>query len=561
MSEVYTVLSPWAEADVDAQVGLSPRLDTLSGKTIGLFANFKGHSALILDSIAQGISREYPDIRFTRFVYPIETSEILHDEAYANSFREWLGGCDAVISGYGDDGSSTMYHGMNTAAIERMGIPTVSINKSKVSSNAVRGAEMRMVPNLRCAVCEVPDLSLYPKEDFDEIISRNVAPMLPQVIVQLTKPLEPHELTPPEDKASAAAKATYSGTYNEINKLFYLKGFTNGTPIVPPTRDAVDEMLRGTNLPPDEVVGILMPMRGKATVEKLAVNAVMAGCLPTYFPLVIAIAKTMADPRISLTGWMCSVAGFAPMILVNGPIRHQIGLNCTDNVLSPYYLPNTSIARAMSLITLNIAGIRPGIEDKAYGGHEARGGVCFGEDEENSPWEPYHVSEGFAPEDSTVTLVWFQNRSMIKGNQDPVNNMKVLCATDDIGFNPGATFVISHSFAKTLADAGFSKKQVIDYVSEYARKPASEAPIRWLKANNHLPETVPLPLDDSVSVRKYWDPRYLHIVVSTGGAMPRGCTMCGGGDHGGPVTTRLEFPDSWEALLSEYGDYLDIGYV
>lgn len=561
MSEKFTVLSPWAEADVDEQVGLSPRLSTFSNKTIGLFANFKGHSALILDAISLAIAKEFPDVKFTKYVYPVETTEIMHDPAYADSFTQWLEGCDAVIAGYGDDGSSTMYHGMNTAAIERMGIPAVSINKSDVSSNAVRGAAMRMVPGLRCAVCEVPDLSLYPKEDFEAIIYTKIQPTVSKIIEQLTRPLDGFEANPPVNRAAAASKAVFTGNYNEINKAFYLHGFTNGTPIVPPTREAVDEMLRGTDLPADEVIGVLMPMRGKATVEKLAINAVMAGCLPTHFPLVIAIAKTMANPRISLTGWMCSVAGFAPLILINGPIRHAISLNCTDNVLSPYYLANTALARAMVLITLNIAGIRPGLEDKAYGGHEARGGVCFGEDEENSPWEPYHVSEGFNPDDSTVTLVWFQNRTMIKGNQDPINNMKILCATDDIGFNPGATFIISHTFAKTLANAGFSKQQVIDYVAEYARKPAGEAPIRWLKDNNHLPLTVPLPLDDSFSVRKYWDTRFLHIVVSTGGAMPRGCTMCGGGDHGGPVTTKVELPVKWEELISEYRDYSEINYV
>ena len=215
----------------------------------------------------------------------------------------------------------------------------------------------------------------------------------------------------------------------------------------------------------------------------------------------------------------------------------------------------------MFLITLNIAGIRPGTEDKAYGGHEARGGVCFGEDEEHSPWEPYHVSLGYSPKDSTVTLVWFQNRSMIKGSGDAVGNMKILCAADDIGFNPGATFIVSHTFAKTLAQAGFSKQGVLDYVCEYARKPAGEAPLRWLRANHHLPENVPLAMDNSFSVRKYWSAKYLHLVVSTNGAMPRGCAMLGGGDHGGPVTAKARLPKNWDRLLQEYADYADSHYV
>ena len=269
----------------------------------------------------------------------------------------------------------------------------------------------------------------------------------------------------------------------------------------------------------------------------------------------------MADPALSLPGWQCSVAGFAPMIIVNGPVRRDIALNSTDNVLSPYYLANTSLARAMALITLNIAGIRPGSEDKAYGGHEARGGVCFGEDEENSPWEPYHVSLGYTPEDSTVTLVWCQNRSMIKGSSDPVGNMKILCDTEDIGFNPGATFVVSHTFAKTLSGAGFTKQGVLDYVCEYARKSAADIPLGWLRANHHVPESVPLPLDGSFSARKYCDKKYLHLVVSTGGAMPRGCAMLGGGDHGGPITAKVQLPQRWPELLEEYAGWSELEYV
>ncbi|MCC8079687.1 MAG: hypothetical protein LIO57_06485 [Oscillospiraceae bacterium] len=561
MSEKYTVLSPWSDAAVEEQVGLSPRLNTLNGKTIGLFANFKGHSVTVLDVIAEKIKESYPDVCFTSYQYPIETTEIMLDNNYAESFKEWATGCDGIIAGYGDDGSSTMYHGMNTAAAERLGIPCVSIDKVNVVMNAVRGAAYRMVPNLRCVTCDVPDLSLYNPSEKEGIVRANVEPIAGDVIRAMITPLTETEENPPEADTIKYAKATFSGTYEDINKQFYLLGFTNGTPIVPPTREAVDDMLRGTDLAPNTILGTLPPKQGIITVEKLAVNAVMAGCLPIFFPVVIAIAKAMADPKLSLVGWQCSVAGFAPMIIINGPVRHDIHLNCVDNVLSPYYIANTSIARAMALITLNIAGIRPSQEDRAYGGHEARGGVCFGENEEESPWEPYHVSEGFKPEDSTVTLVWFQNRSMIKGNNDPINNMKILCATDDIGYNPGATFILSHTFAKTLSNAGFSKQGALDYICEYARKPASEAPIAWLKNNNHLPETAPLPMDGSFSVRKYWNTKYLHIVVSTGGAMPRGCSMLGGGDHGGPITVKIELPQNWNSLVREFREYGDIHYV
>lgn len=560
MSEIYTVLSPWSEADVEKQIGLCPRLDTLSGKTIGLFANFKGHSLMILETLSCILAQQFQNVAFKSFQYPHADEIRLNPEWFAK-LQDWVRDCDGVIAAYGDDGSSTMYHGMNAAAIERLGVPTVSIAKRAVATNAARGAAMRMVPNLRLITTEVPDLSLYPKDSFQAIITENLEPIVSQVVDGLLRPLTEEEAHPSESASVKYAKAAFTGTYEEINRQFYLLGFTNGTPIVPPTREAVDNMLRGTDLAPDTVLGVLAPKQGVITVEKLAVNAVMAGCLPTYFPLVIAIAQALADPEISVPGWQCSVAGFAPMIIVNGPVRKDIDLNCVGNVLSPYFLPNTSLARVLALITLNIAGIRPTQEDKAYGGHEARGGVCFGEDEEESPWEPYHVSLGFAPEDSTVTLVWFQNRSMIKGNNDPVNNIKILCGTDDIGFNPGATFIVSHTFAKTLSGIGMSKQDVLNYVCEYARKPASQAPIRWLRENNHLPEGVPLPLDDTFSVRKYWNVKYLHLVVSTSGAMPRGCAMLGGGDHGGPVTKKVVMPKNWDALVAEYKDYGNIRYI
>lgn len=560
MSENYTVLSPWSNADVDEQIGLAPRLSTLNGKIIGLFANFKGHSALILKELSRLIAQQWPDVHFTSFEYPF-ADEIAENEQWLGKYRAWLAGCDGLISAYGDDGSSTMYHGMNTALAERLGVPTVIVAKSDVSGNAVRGAAMRMVPNLRCVTAEIPDLSLYPRDCFDEIISSNTGSVVGKVTEALMQPLSQDEAEPPPSSSARYANEIFTGSYEELNKRFYLLGFTNGTPIVPPTRSAVENMLRGTDLPGDTVLGILPPKRGILTVEKLAVNAVMAGCLPTYFPILIAMARAFSDPRISVMGWMCSVAGFAPMIIVNGPVRRDIDLNCTENVLSPYFLPNTSIARALSLITLNIAGIRPTQEDRAYGGHEARGGVCFGEDEEHSPWEPYHVTQGFAPEDSTVTLVWFQNRSMIKGSSDAVSNMKILCGTDDIGFAPGATFVISHTFAETLSNAGFTKRQVLEYITEYARKPASEAPLRWLRENNHLPESAPLPMDGSFSVRKYWDINKLRIIVSTSGAMPRGCAMLGGGDHGGPVTKKIDLPRNWLKLVDEYKEYGSVSYV
>jgi len=555
----YEALSPWAESLSGELAGIAPRLDTLSGKTIGMFAHFKGHALIILRLIADEIGKHCPDVNFTYFQYPKETSEILEDAEYLPQMKDWLTDCDGIICAYGDAGSCALYHAINAAAVERLGKPTVSLVKDNLIINAERGASLRMVPKLRTVPCELLDLSLYSAlgpSIIEQTVRNAVIPAVPGLIDGLIRPLSDDEARPNPPESAEMPSRIFKGTLREINKEFYKRGFTNGIPVIPPTRDAVDEMLTGTDLRPEDAICVLPPTKGIATVEKLAINAVMAGCLPTHFPIIIAAAKALAAPEISLTGWTCSVAGFAPLIIINGPIRRDIALNCTDNILSPYFIANAAIARAVSLIILNIAGVRPTLEDRAYSGHEARFGVCFGEDEEHSPWAPYHTDCGFSKEDSTVTLVWFQNRQLIKGGTEAAGNLKILCSTDDIGFKPGATFIVSNTFAKTLNDAGFSKKDVLNYVCEYARKPAKEAPLDWLRNNNHLPESVPLPLDIESSVRKYWDTKHLQLIVASSGAAPRGVAMLGGGDHGGPVTAKADLPKNWSSLVKSFEDYI-----
>jgi hypothetical protein len=282
----------------------------------------------------------------------------------------------------------------------------------------------------------------------------------------------------------------------------------------------------------------------------------MAGCLPVHFPVVLALVEAMADPAMQLVGWSCSVAGFAPLIVVNGPVARQLGINCGSNILAPYFRSNVVIARAFSFLMMNIAGVRPTFEDNAYTGHEARFGVCFAEDEENSPWEPYHKGLGFAGSDSAVTLVWYQNRQIIKAPKDHAALLKAMCKPEDVGYNPGCTFVISATAAGVLADAGFTRDDVRNYICEYSRKPSSSIPIRWLKDNNHLPDGFMLPLDDACSCRQYWNTDHLQVLVAGGDNNYRGVALIGGGDHGGPSHGKISIPKQWDALLEEYGDMI-----
>ena len=186
--------------------------------------------------------------------------------------------------------------------------------------------------------------------------------------------------------------------------LWFDKGVTDGLPVVPPTRERVERMLSGTLRDRADIVGEVAPNYGRATVEKVAINAVMAGCRPDYLPVVLAAVAAACDPAFNLHGMSTSTHFSAPLIVVNGPIRQRIGLNCSFGVFGPGFRANATIGRALRLVMINIGGVRPGETSMSTFGHPGRYTYCIGEHEEESPWPPYHVERGLEPEQSAVTV-------------------------------------------------------------------------------------------------------------------------------------------------------------
>ena len=551
-----TVLSPWGEVDLTDASALAPRLDSLEGKTIGMFSHFKGHSPLILKEVEAELAKRWPTARFSYLMYPKDTKEIQDDPEFLPVFQQWLSQVDGVIAAYGDAGSCAMFHAFNTAYAEKLGKPSVLLVKRDIMNSAKRGAASRHIPHLRMVPCELLDLSFVPALDealVENTIRPAVRPCAEALADALTRPLTEEEKTIVHSDVNRYADMTLTGTVGEINDQMYCLGWTNGAPVIPPTRQAVDEMLRGTPLPPDCLVAELPPMRGRATVEKIAVNAVMAGCLPTYMPILIAAVKAMTDPCLHLVGWTCSVAGFAPLILINGPICRQIGLNCSNNILSPYWKANATIGRALSFIIMNISGVRPTLEDNSYTGHEGRFGVCIGEDDDHCPWPPAQTRFGFGREDSTVTLNWYSGRTWFNKATTAEALLKTMCTADDqAGFAGGCTYVISPRCADLLAQAGYSRDDVRAYISEYARKSAVDVKVRWIRDNNHMQRGAILPADPDCSCRKFWNTDHLNVFVAGSDSTPRGVMFTGGGDHGGPACAAVELPENWDELVAQY---------
>jgi len=558
----FEILSPRGNVDSIKPIGLNDRVPNLNQATIGLFTTFKGHWVMILDEIAKQLKERYPGASFTRFQYIqdlncyTQVAELAKDEKVRPEFEEWIKGVDTVIVANADAGSCTLYLAYNATFPERLGKPTVLTVASEYLGLAKRAAELRGVPALRCVALDILDLAFEPdiQHWLTVGIPERVRASLDDLIDALTRPLTPEEIASPPTPDNVP-RVAMRGTLAKVNEYVYRKGWAFGMPVLPPTEEAVEEMLAGTDLAPDHVVATLPPLRGNATVEKIAVNAVMAGCLPTHLPVVIAAVEAIADPRSWVEAYTCSNASWAPLLMVNGPVRRDLEMCSGPAVLSPYRKANTAIAHAVGLVVMNIAGIKVNREDLAIFGHEGRAGMCIAENEEESPWEPMHVYYGFDPEDSTVSVMWPNSRQFNLLPENAGTILQIMCETiPAFGCDPGCTTIMTPRLARFLHSCGYSRRDVVDYVVEYARVPASKLNVRWLVEHHHEPKTVPLPADGTRTVRKFWSDLHLPIIVAGGTGIAL-AFYGGGGDHGGPVTAKIHLPKNWESLVAQYRYY------
>lgn len=288
----------------------------------------------------------------------------------------------------------------------------------------------------------------------------------------------------------AAPRHDVPATLDAIEEC-HRRGWTDGLPVVPPTEERVADMLDHVALAPDHMLGEVPARRRALTAELAAANAVMAGCLPAYFPVVLAAMEALFehDPNIVHE---VSAATNAPalLILVNGPVRGRLGIDGGENFLSPGRRPSMSIARAVRLILTNVFASRPGVLDRGCMGSVARHGVCFGEEEERSPWPPFHTTRGFHAADSTVTVASIQDPEML-GNRYGQTAESLLDATVDamvshglavhFTFTPSQWFWIpGHWHAEMLRRQGWDRARMQQYVWERALR--SHASLKRLGA-------------------------------------------------------------------------------
>jgi hypothetical protein len=246
------------------------------------------------------------------------------------------------------------------------------------------------------------------------------------------------------------------------------RGWSDGLPVVPPTPLRVLRMLDGTNRAPDEVVAVVPPDLVPATVEKIAINAVLAGCQPEYLPVVLAAVEAACTDSFNMHGLLCTTYFSGPVIVVNGPIARRIGMNSGGNCLGQGNRANATIGRALQLVVRNLGGGVPGGIDRATFGGPGKYSFCFAEDEAGSPWEPLSVERGFAPGASTVSLFPGHGPSAIidQLSRTPESLARSLAVKLRATSHPklvmgmGAMLVISPEHARVFAAAGWSKARL-----------------------------------------------------------------------------------------------------
>ena len=201
----------------------------------------------------------------------------------------------------------------------------------------------------------------------------------------------------------AAARHSY-GSYDQLLEDYFERGWTDGMPIVPPTPEKVERFLAAAGLAPDEVLGEVPTREVVVTAEHTAINAVMAGCKPEYMPVVVAAVRAHLAEKGNCHSTTGTLSGAAQAVIVNGPVRRELGIECGSACFGPGFRANATIGRALRLVVRNVCRAIPGVLDRASFSTTMRYSFCFGENEEASNWEPLHVERGFSPLDSAVTV-------------------------------------------------------------------------------------------------------------------------------------------------------------
>jgi hypothetical protein len=369
--------------------------------------------------------------------------------------------------------------------LEQMGVPTVTVCSTAFAHAARRQAAGRGMDDL--PVVEIP----HPMHSASQ---QTVTARAEAVINNLAAALTARATSVPSAAVVRLPDVmALDADPVAIEEFFFEQGWTDGLPITPPTRTAVDAMLAQTARDRNETIGPIPPRMRVVTLEKIAINAVTAGCKPEYFPVVLAAVEAVLDENCRLYGIQTATNNTTPLIIINGPAIQRLGFNAAGNVFGAGNRANASVGRALQLVLRNLGGDLPGETDMATHGQSGKYTFCIAENEADSPWPPFHVERGFAATDSTVTVI----------GASPAHNLFTYgCETgaeildhfiggltamghNNVIFPTGPLLVIGPEHAGVLARDGFDKAAIREAIFERARIPLSRFVPRTVRGLHH----------------------------------------------------------------------------
>jgi hypothetical protein len=503
----------------------APRPADLAGKRIALMSE-KIESLHFFDALEELLKKKFPTATILRFDSPANPMR-------PDNTAQVAAQCDVWLQGVKTSGSSAVDYDVK---MEGLGKPGAPICIDSLLPQRKRLAETNCMPTLR--IITIPSLSYMAAEGHPEKMKPVAASIFDATVEALTRPLTEVEKNP-EPPAFSYDPLLFSGcNYTEamekFQQFFVDNRLGDGLPLVPPTREAVDWMLTGTYRSPVEEIGSMAPRNGMATIEKIAVNAVMAGAKPEYLPVIIAAIECVTEKCFNLYHLSTSTASPTPIIWVNGPIAEEIGMNSGMGYLGRGCRANNAIGRAVGLCLINIGWRLMDADSGVVGDPEGFCNFTFAENEKESPWKSFAVECGYKPEESTVTV----NETISYDRLGPGGGMSSQSARQSLealarmiqgqaGFMSRVLFsrlsrchlALNPALAKELAEAGFSKKSLAEWLynktcltweqlspneQEMIKGFAQAGAVPWLKPEDCKPGRV---------FSAFGDPKHLAVLV------------------------------------------------
>jgi hypothetical protein len=402
---VNPVAQPKSGGPDAASAPAAKRPDTLDRKTVGLYWNGKQNGPDALARTREVLAGRYADIRFVELIGELGGTNRYLSEGQLATLSATV---DVVVATSADCGSCCSWLMRDLCELERRGIPAVGYTAKIFDEDARFSIETFGVPD----ACPVIVPECFSNKTTDEI-AKMVDEAMPRVIECLTTDRAPSADLPAFEHMvlESAPELMFEGhdlldAFDVMQAAFVRNRWSDGLPLIPPTRAKVRAMVEASGRDGADVVGLFAPGFGVGTIEKIAANAVMAGCRPEAMPVIMAMTECILDPSIGLRTFAMSTGPQAPIVLVSGPVADEIGMNHGVCALGPGSVSavNVAIGRALRLIMMNVGLSYPGISDMDTIGTPMKFSACVAENEERTPWAPWRVQQGFRPDESTVTV-------------------------------------------------------------------------------------------------------------------------------------------------------------